>query len=89
MALEENFHATISLSSARGRDCYTNPHISADPRTQNPTRRATVAASTKKLCESLTALDDAETKGTVPLGGPQLDEWRKTKKWYERMDRRP
>jgi hypothetical protein len=67
----------------------TNPHVSADPGSQNPTRRATAALATKKLCESLVALDEVRLTGTVRLGGPLLDEWRKQRKWYERAERRP
>jgi hypothetical protein len=41
----------------------TNPDISADPGSQNPTRRATLAIATRKLCESLAALDEARSSG--------------------------
>ena len=67
----------------------TNPDISADPGSQNPTRRATLAISTKKLCASLAALDENRPAGTVRMGGPLLNEWRKNRKWYERAERRP
>ncbi len=67
----------------------TNPQISADPGSTNPTRRATVAMSTRKLCDSLAALENGTSKGTVNLEGKLLAEWRKGKKWYERAERRP
>lgn len=67
----------------------TNPHITADPGTQNPTRRATMAIATKKLCEALAALDQPGYTGYVPVGGPLLDKWRKKLKWYERPEKRP
>lgn len=67
----------------------TNPHISADPGTQNPTRRATVAMATKKLCESLETLDEGKPGGTLRMGGALIDEWRKNRRWYERAGRRP
>jgi hypothetical protein len=67
----------------------TNPYVSADPGSQNPTRRATAALATKKLCESLAALDGIGPRGTVRMGGALVDEWRKKRKWYERAERRP
>lgn len=67
----------------------TNPYLSADPGTTNPTRRATLAMSTKKLCDSLAALENGTSDGVVTLDGKLLGEWRKRKKWYERADRRP
>jgi hypothetical protein len=67
----------------------TNPHVSADPGSQNPTRRATVAMATKKLCESLAELDEVSSRGTVRMGGALLDEWRRNRKWYEKAERRP
>jgi hypothetical protein len=67
----------------------TNPFISGDPGTTNPTRRATLAMSTKMLCESLAALGNGTSKGTVKVEGKLLAEWRKGKKWYERAERRP
>ena len=67
----------------------TNPHVSADPGTSNATRRATLAMSTKKLCDSLAALENGAANGTVNMEGMLLKEWRKGKKWYERSERRP
>jgi hypothetical protein len=67
----------------------TNPHISGDPGSTNPTRRATLAMSTKKLCESLAALGNGTSRGTVKIEGKLLEGWRKGKKWYERAERRP
>src|SRR6185437_829778 len=67
----------------------TNPYLSADPGTTNPTRRATLAMSTKKLCDSLAALQDGTSDGLVTLEGKLLKEWRRGRKWYERADRRP
>jgi hypothetical protein len=67
----------------------TNPYVSGDPGSPNPTRRATLAMSTKKLCESLAALENGTAKGAVSIGGKLLEEWRKGKRWYERSDRRP
>jgi len=67
----------------------TNPHVSADPGSENPTRRMTLAMATKKLCESLAAVDQVRPAGTVRMGGPLLDEWRKKRKWYERPEIRP
>jgi hypothetical protein len=67
----------------------TNPYVSGNPGSANPTRRATLALSTKKLCESLAALENGTRQGKTKLGGKLLDEWRKGKKWYERSERRP
>ena len=67
----------------------TNPDLSADPGTTNPTRIATLAMSTKKLCDSFAALENGTREGVVTLDGKLLKEWRKGKKWYERADRRP
>jgi hypothetical protein len=67
----------------------TNPNISGDPGSSNATRRATLAMSTKKLCESLAALENGTTTGTVKVEGKLLEEWRKGKKWYERAEQRP
>jgi hypothetical protein len=67
----------------------TNPYLSGDPGSSNPTRRDTIAISTKKLCESLAALGNGTSKGTVNVEGKLLEEWRKGKKWYERSERRP
>jgi hypothetical protein len=67
----------------------TNPYLSGDPGSSNPTRRDTIAMSTKKLCESLAALGNGTSKGTVNVEGKLLEEWRKGKKWYERSERRP
>jgi len=67
----------------------TNPYVSGDPGTLNPTRRATLAMSTKKLCDSLAALQNGTSDGVVTLKGKLLEEWRKGKKWYERSDTRP
>jgi len=49
----------------------------------------TLAMATKKLCESLAAVDQVRPAGTVRMGGPLLDEWRKKRKWYERPEIRP
>jgi len=49
----------------------------------------TLAMATKKLCESLAAVDQVRPAGTVRMGGPLLDEWRKKRKWYERAEIRP
>jgi hypothetical protein len=67
----------------------TNPHVSADPQSPNPIRRATLAMSTKKLCESLAALENGTREGKVKIGGKLLDGWRNGKKWYERAEKRP
>jgi hypothetical protein len=67
----------------------TNPHISADPGSPSPTRRTTLAMATKKFCEALAALDQSNSRGTVPMRGVLLDEWRKNRKWYERAGKRP
>jgi hypothetical protein len=67
----------------------TNPYVSGDPGTLNPTRCATLAMSTKKLCDSLAALQNGTSDGVVTLKGKLLEEWRAAKKWYERADRRP
>ena len=67
----------------------TNPYVSADPGTLNPTRRATLAISTKKLCESLAVLENGTRQGRIEICGKLLGEWRNRKKWYERADRRP
>jgi hypothetical protein len=67
----------------------TNPHVSADPGTSHPTRQATIAMSTKKLCESLSVLDNSTRKGRIKISGKALDEWRNGKRWYERAERRP
>jgi hypothetical protein len=67
----------------------TNPFLSGDAGSPNPTRRATMAMSTKKLCESLAALENETKERTVKMGGRLLEEWRKGKKWYERAERRP
>jgi hypothetical protein len=67
----------------------TNPQISGDPGTPNPIRRATLASSTRKLCDSLAALEKGTAKGTVKLEGKLLKEWRKGKRWYERPEWRP
>lgn len=67
----------------------TNPYITADPGGPNPTRRATIAMSTKKLCDGLAALGNGTSKGKVSIGGKLLEEWRKGKKWYERAELRP
>jgi hypothetical protein len=45
--------------------------------------------STKMLCDSLAALGNGTSKGTVKVEGKLLAEWRKGKKWYERAERRP
>jgi hypothetical protein len=67
----------------------TNPYVSGDPGSPNLTRRATLAMSTKMLCDSLAALGNGTSKGTVKVEGKLLAEWRKGKKWYERGERRP
>jgi hypothetical protein len=67
----------------------TNPHVSGDPGSPNSTRRATLAMSTRKLCESLAALGNGTSKGAVHIEGKLLEKWRKGKKWYERAERRP
>jgi hypothetical protein len=67
----------------------TNPYVSGDAGSENPTRVATMAMSTKKLCESLAALDDGVNEGTVKMGGKLLEGWRKGKKWWEKAERRP
>jgi hypothetical protein len=67
----------------------TNPHVSADPGSENPTRRTTLAIATRKLCESLAALDEGRATGNVRMGGALLDDWRKKRKWYERGEKRP
>jgi hypothetical protein len=67
----------------------TNPQVSGDPGSTNPTRRSTLAMSTKKLCDSLAALENGTSDGTVSVGGNLLHEWRKGKRWYERPDQRP
>src|SRR6202022_669824 len=67
----------------------TNPFVSGDAGSTNPTRKATIAMSTKKLCESLAALGSGTKKGTVKMEAKLLEEWRKGKKWYERAERMP
>ena len=67
----------------------TNPQISADAGSSNPIRRATLAMATKRLCESLAALENGTNKGTVNVEGELLGDWRKAKRWYERAERRP
>ena len=67
----------------------TNPQISGDPGTPNPTRRATLAMSTKKLCDSIAALENGTAKGSVKVEGNLLNKWRKGKRWYERPEWRP
>jgi hypothetical protein len=67
----------------------TNPEISADPGSANPIRTATLAISTKKLCDSLAALQTGTGGGTVKLDNQLLNEWRKGKRWYERAEQRP
>jgi hypothetical protein len=69
----------------------TNPYISADPGSESPTRRATIAMSTKRLCESLANLETQRIAGTgmVRIGGPRLDDWRRKRKWFERPETRP
>jgi hypothetical protein len=67
----------------------TNPFVSADPGSQNPTRRATMALSTKRLCRNLAALETGTGSGTVAMDGKLLSDWRKKRKWYERPEPRP
>jgi hypothetical protein len=45
--------------------------------------------ATKKLYESLAALDEARPSGTVRMCRALLDDWRKKRKWYKRAERRP
>jgi hypothetical protein len=66
----------------------TNPHLSADGG-PSQTRQATFAISTKKLCDSLAALQNGTGKGSVALEGKLLAEWRKGRHWYERAEKRP
>src|SRR6202022_589944 len=66
-----------------------NPFVSGDAGSTNPTRKATIAMSTKKLCESLAALGSGTKKGTGKMEAKVLEEWRKGKKWYERAERMP
>jgi hypothetical protein len=67
----------------------TSPCVSGDPGSSSPLRRATLAMSTKKLCESLAVLQNGTQQGKVEIRGKLLDEWRSGKKWYERAERRP
>jgi hypothetical protein len=67
----------------------TNPHLSGDAGSTNPTRVATMAMSTRKLCESLAALDDGKSAGSVKMEGKLLEAWRRGRKRWERMEKRP
>jgi len=67
----------------------TNPYLSGDAGSTNTTRVATMAMSTRKLCESLGELEKGTEQGTVKLGGKLLEEWRKGKKWWVRGEKRP
>jgi hypothetical protein len=67
----------------------TNPQIRGDWGSPNPTSRATTEMATKKLLDSLAALENGKVEGTVRTEGKSLDEWRKRKKWYERAEWRP
>ena len=67
----------------------TNPFLSDDSENRSEIRRGTIAISTRKLLEGLNALDRGRPTGTVKLGGPLLNAWRKAHKWYERPESRP
>jgi hypothetical protein len=67
----------------------TNPFLSGDAGSTNPTRVATMAMATRKLCASLGELEKGTEKGTVKLGGKLLEEWRKGKMWWVRGEKRP
>ena len=67
----------------------TNPYLSGAPANSSPMRRATIELSSRKLLDSLAALDNGALGGSVKLKGPLLNSRRAGLKWYERPEHRP
>jgi hypothetical protein len=67
----------------------TNPFLSGAPASASQVRRRTIELSSRKLLDSLAALDNGAPGGAVKLTGPLLNSRRAGLKWYERPERRP